>query len=56
MGETNARQSQMQDLEGNRGSAHSVYVHRAYFGLYSLLNRLRARVRIALPEWIAAER
>ena len=56
LGETNARQSQMQDLNGNRGSAHSVYVHRAYFGLYSLLNRLRARVRISLPEWIAAER
>ena len=56
MGEANARQSQMRDLDGSRGSANSVYVHRAYFGLYSLLNRLRARVRVALPEWIRTER
>jgi hypothetical protein len=29
-----------------------VYVHRAFFGLYSLLSRLRARVSVTLPEWL----
>jgi predicted unusual protein kinase regulating ubiquinone biosynthesis (AarF/ABC1/UbiB family) len=52
MGELNARDSQMRELQGRRGSADSVYVHRAYFGLYSLLSRLRASVRVRLPEWI----
>lgn len=31
-------------LRGARGSAESLYVNRAYFGLYNLLARLRARV------------
>jgi predicted unusual protein kinase regulating ubiquinone biosynthesis (AarF/ABC1/UbiB family) len=52
MGEANAREQQSRDLQGRRGSADSVYVHRAYFGLYSLLSRLRARVNVCLPEWI----
>jgi hypothetical protein len=52
MGEANAREQQSRDLSGRRGSADSVYVHRAYFGLYSLLSRLRARVRVCLPEWV----
>lgn len=52
MGEANAREQQSADLKGRRGSADSVYVHRAYFGLYSLLSRLRARIDVSLPEWI----
>lgn len=52
LGELNARDPQVRELQGRRGSADSVYVHRAYFGLYSLLSRLRANVRVSLPEWI----
>lgn len=33
---------------GTRGSPHSIYVNRTYFGLYSLLARLRATVRTHL--------
>jgi predicted unusual protein kinase regulating ubiquinone biosynthesis (AarF/ABC1/UbiB family) len=32
-------------LRGARGSRHSLYVNRVYFGLYNLLARLRARVK-----------
>ncbi|MDZ4743814.1 MAG: AarF/UbiB family protein [Verrucomicrobiota bacterium] len=32
-------------LKGKRGSAHSLYVNRTYFGLYSLLARLKAKVK-----------
>jgi len=35
-----------------RGSPHSIYTNRAYFGLYSLLSRLRARVSTRLPAWL----
>ncbi|MFY8215933.1 MAG: ABC1 kinase family protein [Chthoniobacterales bacterium] len=33
---------------GSRGSPHTIYVNRTYFGLYSLLARLRANVRTHL--------
>jgi hypothetical protein len=43
-------------MSGARGSADSLYVNRTYFGLYSLLARLRANVRTAesRPEILGA--
>jgi len=32
-------------MRGARGCAHSLYLNRAYFGIYNLLARLRARVK-----------
>lgn len=55
MGEANARDAELKELQGRRGSSDSVYVHRAFFGLYSLLSRLRARVSVSLPEWLRME-
>lgn len=55
MGEANARDGELKELQGRRGSSDSVYVHRAFFGLYSLLSRLRARVSVSLPEWLRVE-
>jgi predicted unusual protein kinase regulating ubiquinone biosynthesis (AarF/ABC1/UbiB family) len=52
MGETNSQNDFLRNLRGARGSAHSIYVNRAYFGLYSLLARLRARIRATLPDWV----
>ena len=46
MGEANRKDKSLRSLRGARGPAESVYVNRAYFGLYSLLHRLRAEVRI----------
>jgi hypothetical protein len=39
-------------MKGQRGSPDTIYVNRAFFGLYSLLGRLRARVKVTLPEWL----
>ena len=50
LGETGTRQTR--EFGGRRGLSDSVYVHRAFFGLYSLLSRLRARVSVTLPEWL----
>jgi predicted unusual protein kinase regulating ubiquinone biosynthesis (AarF/ABC1/UbiB family) len=36
-----------------RGSQHGLYVNRTYFGLYSLLNQLKASVKITKPELMA---
>jgi hypothetical protein len=41
-------------MRGQRGSADTIYVNRAFFGLYSLLGRLHARVKVDLPSWITA--
>jgi predicted unusual protein kinase regulating ubiquinone biosynthesis (AarF/ABC1/UbiB family) len=35
-----------------RGSQHGLYVNRTYFGLYSILNELRAVVRTTRPDWL----
>jgi len=35
-----------------RGSRHGLYVNRTYFGLYNLLNQLRAEVVTTKPDWL----
>lgn len=54
MGEENRRADYLRTMRGQRGSPDTIYVNRAFFGLYSLLGRLRSRVRIDLPSWISA--
>lgn len=54
MGEQNSQNKVLRKMKGARGTPDSVYVNRAYFGLYSLLSRLRAKVRTQLPAWITA--
>lgn len=44
----------MRSLHGRRGSPHTIYVNRTFFGLYSLLSRLHARVRITMPDFALA--
>jgi predicted unusual protein kinase regulating ubiquinone biosynthesis (AarF/ABC1/UbiB family) len=44
MGETNRQDKTLRRLRGARGPAESIYLNRAYFGLYSLLHRLKAEV------------
>lgn len=38
-----------------RGSQHGLYVNRTYFGLYSILNELRAKITTTRPEWLCAK-
>jgi predicted unusual protein kinase regulating ubiquinone biosynthesis (AarF/ABC1/UbiB family) len=44
MGETNRQDRELLSLRGARGRAESVYINRAFFGLFSLLHRLRSVV------------
>jgi predicted unusual protein kinase regulating ubiquinone biosynthesis (AarF/ABC1/UbiB family) len=52
LGERNRRDESLKRLRGRRGSPDSVYVNRAYFGLYSLLHAIGARVQTRLPDWL----
>lgn len=52
LGEENRRADHLRSMRGQRGSPDTVYVNRAFFGLYSLLGRIRSRVRVDLPSWI----
>jgi predicted unusual protein kinase regulating ubiquinone biosynthesis (AarF/ABC1/UbiB family) len=35
-----------------RGSRHGLYVNRTYFGIYNLLNQLKAEVVTTKPDWL----
>ena len=52
LGEENRKSDNLRTMRGQRGSPDTIYVNRAFFGLYSLLGRLRARVAITMPEGI----
>jgi predicted unusual protein kinase regulating ubiquinone biosynthesis (AarF/ABC1/UbiB family) len=49
LGEENRRANNLQSMSGQRGSPDTIYVNRAFFGLYSLLGRIKARVEVTLP-------
>lgn len=38
-----------------RGSQHGLYINRTYFGLYSILNELKAKVTTTRPAWLHAK-
>jgi hypothetical protein len=38
-----------------RGPRDALYINRTYFGLYTLLNELGAKVITRKPEWLAVE-
>jgi hypothetical protein len=52
LGEENRKADNLRTMKGERGSPDTIYVNRAFFGLYSLLGRLRAQVSISLPDWL----
>ncbi len=54
MGQNNRQHEVIKSMRGARGSAHSIYVNRTYFGLYSLLARLECRINTCLPDWVLA--
>ncbi len=44
MGEEFSKDTQLRKMNGNRGSKHFLYINRTFFGLYSLLHDLGAKV------------
>ena len=44
LSKTLSSDQQLRKMNGNRGSKHFIYINRTFFGLYSLLNDLKAKV------------
>ncbi|MCE7995292.1 MAG: phosphotransferase [Roseivirga sp.] len=53
MGETISESKKFRESEKARGARDGLYINRTYFGLYSILNELKAKVRTTKPEWAA---
>jgi predicted unusual protein kinase regulating ubiquinone biosynthesis (AarF/ABC1/UbiB family) len=51
-GEEVSKRREIRESRVARGSRHTLYVNRTYFGLYSILNELKANVRTSKPEWM----
>jgi len=49
-GEENQKIGTLRGIRGQRGSADTIYLNRTFFGLYSLLTRLRSCIKTPLPE------
>lgn len=47
-----ARLPQLKSAKAARGSQHGLYVNRTYFGLYTLLNDLKAEIKTTKPLWL----
>ncbi|TAH15309.1 MAG: AarF/ABC1/UbiB kinase family protein [Runella slithyformis] len=50
-----AKVEEIRNSKVARGSQDGLYVNRTYFGLYSMLNDLRARVRTTRPNWLRSK-
>ena len=55
LGEENRKNDTLRGIRGQRGSADTIYLNRTFFGLYSLLTRLRARIQTPLPAGLVFE-
>ena len=55
LGEENRKNDILRGIRGERGSADTIYLNRTFFGLYSLLTRLRARIQTPLPTGLVFE-
>jgi predicted unusual protein kinase regulating ubiquinone biosynthesis (AarF/ABC1/UbiB family) len=51
LGEELSKMDEMRKSKEGRGSQHALYINRSYFGLYSILNQLRANIRTGIGPW-----
>lgn len=47
-----ANMPELKNSNSARGSQHGLYVNRTYFGLYTILNDLKANIRTTKPDWV----
>jgi len=51
LGEEVSQMDELKQSKEGRGSQHALYINRTYFGLYSILNVLQARVNTSIRNW-----
>lgn len=54
-GEKYKDDKELKRIQGGRGNAESLYINRAYFGLYNLQGMLRAKVKTSLPKCLTGQ-
>ncbi len=47
-----SRMKELRESKVARGSKDALYINRTYYGLYAMLNQLKAQVRTSSPAWI----
>ena len=52
LGETLSKTKEIKESKVARGSRHTLYINRTYFGLYNILNDLKADIFITKPAWL----
>ncbi|MFT2008359.1 ABC1 kinase family protein [Pontibacter sp. 13R65] len=52
MGDRISKDKMFKNSRQARGSRHGLFINRTYFGLYSLLNQLRANITTTKPDWL----
>jgi len=52
LGETLSKTKEIKESKVARGSRHTLYINRTYFGLYNILNDLKANIFITKPAWL----
>ncbi len=53
MGETISESKKFRTSTKARGARDGLYINRTYFGLYNILNELKAKVKTTKPDWVA---
>lgn len=53
MGETISGSKKFRMSTKARGARDGLYINRTYFGLYNILNELKAKVKTTKPDWVA---
>jgi hypothetical protein len=43
MGQKFSQDSELKNMNGNRGSKHFIYINRTFFGLYNLMHDLKSK-------------
>jgi predicted unusual protein kinase regulating ubiquinone biosynthesis (AarF/ABC1/UbiB family) len=51
LGEEVSKMDELKKSKEGRGSQHALYINRTYFGLYSILNVLQAKVKTGIRDW-----
>lgn len=52
LGEKISSDKEFRNSKSARGSRHGLYINRTYFGLYNMLNELKAEIKVSKPEWL----
>lgn len=54
-GENLSKLKELKESKSARGSKHALYINRTYYGLYAMLNELKAEIVTTKPDWLTQQ-